>query len=826
MSATYKLLRFGVFELNLATEELRKEGIPIKLAPQPFQLLALLASHSGQVVTRDEVQKQLWDDDTFVDFEQGMNKCIKQIRNVLNDNAEKPLYIETIPRHGYRFLAPVVSKVVEAPPPKVTESASGVHSFKQVMGGRLPPAQAATAAEPARQSAAVAADAAPSASVSPASAAAPATVHPASDRQHRKLRGWWAGAALALIALVAFGTYWRTQRASALTDKDTIILADFDNTTGSPVFDAALREALTAELEQSPYLNVLPPQKVREQLRFMGQPVDTALKEDVARQICQRTGSKAMLMGSISSLGSHYPMALRAENCNNGDVLAIVQEEAENREQVVKKLNKMGTAMRAKLGESLASIQKYDTPIEQATTASLEALQAYSSALKTQETEGESAAIPFYKHAIELDSNFAMAYDRLGAAYGALNQPSLMAENLTKAFELRERTTEKEKQRISASYYLLVTGDLPRAIEAYRVLTQTYQRDSDFRGNLAAIYFLIGKYQEALHESVIAQRLNPMDVSNYVNSQSSYIALGRFAEAKQTLEEADSRKLYAEMLSTNAYMVGFLTNDADEMKRQVAAAIGRPGAESQMLMQEADTEAYFGRIGRARIYARQATDSAARMEGKEVAATWQLYASLNEAEIGYPANGLREALAALAIMPARASQFTGALAALALARSGDTKKTATLAGELGQKYPSDTLMQFYWLPAIRAASELDANPQHAIDLLRSATPYELGAPPPGLGLMYPVYLRGLAFMKGNQPGEAAVEFRKILDHKGIIQNFVTGALANLQLARALAMSGDRQAARKSYQDFLELWKDADQDVPVLIQAKAEYAKLK
>jgi tetratricopeptide (TPR) repeat protein len=428
--------------------------------------------------------------------------------------------------------------------------------------------------------------------------------------------------ALAVLVLVGGLLYWRSQNASALTERDTIVLADFDNSTGAAVFDVALKQALTVDLEQSPFLNVLPAQKVREQIGFMGLPAGTALKEDVARQVCQRTGSKAMLMGSIAGLGSVYLIGLRAENCATGDVLAAVTAQAENREQVIKELSKAASSMRNKLGESLPSIQKYDTPIEQARTVSLEALQAYSFGIKTQETEGEAAAVPFFKHATELDPNFAMAYDRLGTAYVALNQPSLMAENLTKAFELRDRTNEKEKLRISGTYHLYVTGDLPRAVDVYKILTETYPRESNFRGNLAAIYFTIGKYEQAVKESLEATRLNPSDVANYVNSVASYIALDRFAEAKATIQAAEARKVYNEILSTNSYMLGFLTHDETEMKRQAAAVMGKPGAESQMLQQQSDTEAYFGRSRQAREYGHHAITSAARTDGNEAAATW------------------------------------------------------------------------------------------------------------------------------------------------------------------------------------------------------------
>ncbi len=821
VGATQRLFRFGVFELNVDAEELRKDGIPIKLPPQPVKVLALLASRAGQTVTRDEIQKEVWGEETYVDFEHGLNQCIKQIRTALNDNADKPLYVETIPRRGYRFLAPVVSKTVAIPGPRVIESGSGIQirvnvptvgdrpsdAVVGVPAGTLPVPQTATIAAPelvALETIAV--------------------TDPKPAPKKPKSRWLIAGVALSLVAIAAIAYYWRVRRASTLTEKDTIVLADFDNSTGSPVFDAALKQALTADLEQSPFLNVLPARRVREQLRFMGQAPDTPMKEDVARQVCQRSGSTAMVMGSISSLGSHYPMALRAENCNTGDLLAIVQGEAENRDQVVRALNKMASSMRGKLGESLASVQKYDAPVSQVSTPSLEALQAYSLGISTQQTRGQEAAIPFYRRAIELDPAFAMAYSRLGAIYGDLYQPTLAAEYFAKAFQFRDHTTEKEKLNIEGIYYMEGIGNLQKATETYRLYSEIYPREGKAHSNLSVIYSLVGNYEQSIAEANLALQLDPNNANYYANCAALYLYIGKFDKARTVLKQAQERKLENESLAQNRYLLAFLTGNQAEMNQQVADASGKPGLEDQLLAMQAGTEAYFGRLAKATEYTNRAVDSALRADAKESAATWKFYGAMHDAEAGMLDPALRDATTALQISPGKNTQILGPLA---LARSGDARRAKVLAEELAKQYPSDPIVKYFWLPTIRAAIDLDnREPGKAIEALQVALPYELGSPLPGIGLMYPAYLRGIAYLQAGQPSQAAAEFQKVLDHKSIVQNYITGSLAQLQLGRAQTKLGNLVAARKSYEKFLALWKAADSNLPVLVEAKEEYAKLK
>ncbi|MGB7555955.1 MAG: protein kinase, partial [Candidatus Korobacteraceae bacterium] len=416
----------------------------------------------------------------------------------------------------------------------------------------------------------------------------------------RRSRLVWLVPLLLVIIAAAGVWYWHSRQTPVLTEKDTIVLADFNNTTSEPVFDAALKQALTVDLEQSPFLNVLSDQKVDDQLRFMGHSPDTRLTEDLARQVCQRTGSKAMLVGSISSLGSHYAIGLKAINCRTGDSLGDEQAEAASREQVLSALGKAATRLRGKLGESLASLQKYDTPVEQATTPSLEALQAYSLGLKMQNTTGDASAVPFFKRAIELDPNFAMAYARLGVAYFNLNQPTLAAENTTKAYDLRDRTSAKEKLYITCHYHDLVTGDVDQTIAAYLLLRQTYPHEESSYTNLNSAYTSIGRYDQALVEAQSALQVDPSDVINYTNLAASYLNLNRFDEMKAVLEQAQARHLENQAMIWDFYALAFLRGDSEEMARQLAASIGKPGMEDQMLALQSDTDAYFGRLQKAR----------------------------------------------------------------------------------------------------------------------------------------------------------------------------------------------------------------------------------
>ncbi len=625
-----------------------------------------------------------------------------------------------------------------------------------------------------------------------------------------------------VIALIAGGLYYRSHRAKPLTEKDTIVLADFANKTGDAVFDDALKQALAVELGQSPFLNIVSDRKVSETLRMMGRGANERITTDVGRELCLRTGSKALLGGTISSLGSHYLLDLSAVACSTGDTLAREQGEATSKEDVLKVLSRASSSLRGRLGESLPSVQKFDVPIE-ATTSSLEALRNYSMGLRVEREKGDAPSIPFFKRAIELDPDFPMAYASLSNVYYNLSQPSLALEYATKAYQLRDRVTEREKLGISSAYFS-ATGELDKEVETYELWTANYPRAQTPHSNLGARYCDKGQYDKALAQYQEALRLAPDNVINYESLGLIYILLNRLDEAKATFDQALARKLDGGILRMNIYYLAFLRRDAAQMEQQVAWGAGKPGDEDGLLSEQSDTEAYYGRMSKARDYTRRAVDSAVRADSKETAALWQVNAALREAELGNLGAARQEVAAALALSSGRDVKV---VAALTLARAADASRAKVLAEELEKTYPSNTLMKLYWLPTIKAAIDVgkDNSSQSLVDL-EPAAPYELGTSSTFVSYLYPAYVRGQAYLLAHNGTAAAAEFQKLLDHPGIVVNFVTGALAHLQVGRAYAMSGDSTKAKAAYQDFLTLWKDADPDIPILKEAKVEYAKLR
>ena len=634
-------------------------------------------------------------------------------------------------------------------------------------------------------------------------------------------------AVVVVAALVAGGFYFRSRHAAPLTGKDTIVLADFTNTTGDGVFDDTLKQALTVDLGQSPFLNIISEDKVRQTLQEMTRSPNERLTRDLAREVCQRAGSKAYLAGSIAALGTQYVIGLEALNCASGDVLAGEQVTAAGKEQVLPALGQAAAKLRNEVGESLSSVQKFDVPLEQATTNSLQALKAFTLGRKTGNEKGDAEAIPFFKRAIELDPNFAMAYNSLGINYSNLNQPSLAADYLKKAFELRDRVTEREKFHITALYYEAAMGELEKSNQTYELWRQAYPRDEVAPGNLGSDYMILGQYEKAATETREALRLEPNTVVSYVNLGGIYLALNRFDEARTTTEEALGRKLEGIPLHLNLYALAFFQGNAAAMKQQADWAIGKPGAEDWMLSLESDTEAWSGKLGKARAISRQAVESARHSDEKEPAALWQANAAIREALFGNAEMARQNAAAAVVLAPG--SRDAEVQAALAYALAGDAAHAQSLADALGKRFPQDTVVQAVWLPTIRAQVETShKNPARSVELLQAAAPYELGmlSGSANSSCLYPVYVRAEAYLTAQQGAAAAAEFQKILDHRGLLWNCATGALAHLGLARAFAMQGDTAKARAAYQDFLGLWKDADTDVPILVAAKAEYAKLK
>jgi len=634
------------------------------------------------------------------------------------------------------------------------------------------------------------------------------------------------GATILIVALAAGGWLYSSRSAHALTDKDTIVLADFANSTGDAVFDDTLKTALNVSLRQSPFLSVLSESEVTKTLQEMTRPVGTKLTPEVARELCQRADSKAYLAGTIGSLGSAYVLGLKAVNCRSGDTLAENQVTAASKEKVLDTLGQAATKLRSELGESLATVQKLDVPLAEATTASLEALKAYSLGLKAESEKGDAATIPFSKQAIELDPNFAMAYSQLGISYINLGETELGRENVQKAYELRERVSEREKFQTYSSYYGFVTGELEKVIQTDELWAQDYPRDYVPLVELGTAYLYLGQYEKAIDKTLESLRLNQGSGITYGNLIQYYAYRNHVDEAKATFEQAMAHKLEDPFLNEMQYGVAFLKGDTAEMQQQITLTTGKPGAEDVLLSYQSDTEAFSGHLGKARDFSRRAVDSAKHADEKETAALWQMNAALREAEVGNIAQARTETAAALALASTREVRI---LATLVLARSGDSLRAQKIADELEKQNPVNTVIVDYWLPTIRAAIEMNRNnPAKAVELLQAATSYELGDPLPEVefgGFLYPPYMRGQAYLLLHQGIEAAAEFQKFLDHRGLVANCPLAALAHLQLGRAYAMQGDTAKARAAYQDFLTLWKDADPDIPILKQAKAEYARM-
>jgi serine/threonine protein kinase/tetratricopeptide (TPR) repeat protein len=634
--------------------------------------------------------------------------------------------------------------------------------------------------------------------------------------------------ALLFVVVVLAGLYWRSRESAKLTEKDTVVLADFTNTTGDPVFDGTLRQGLSSQLEQSPFLNLLSDERVAQTLTLMAQPQEAHLTKELARDVCQRTGSTATIEGSISSLGSQYVVGLKAVNCHNGDVLAQEQTTANGKEQVLKAMGDAATKIRGKLGESLASVQKYDAPADNVTTASLEALQAYSLATRAVLLKDDfSASIPLYQRAVALDPNFAMAYAHLGTSYVDLGQTERAAENMRKAYDLRERVSEREKLYIMSHYAQYVTGDLEATRKAYELWTQTYPRDDTPYGNLGATYDILGEYQKSVPVSQEALKQNPASGHNYGNLVSIYVTVNRLDEARAMAEEARTRSLDTPIIHLSLYQIDFLQHDAAGMDREAASLMGKPGYEDTMLYNEADTAAYGGQFAKAREFTRRAADSAQRADERETAAGYIAEGAWREALGGNGSLAKQQAQAALALSTGRDVR---AIAAMTLGLAGDFTGAEKLGEALSKEFPQDTIVQSGYVPMIRTAEILGGKggdgSERAIAALAPTATYELGNFVQTMNFaLYPAYLRGQAYLVGKQGSAAVAEFQKILANPGVVLNEPITSLAHLGIGRGYTISGDKAKARTAYQDFFAIWKDADGDVPILKEARAEYGRL-
>ncbi len=1072
-------VRFGEFELDPKSGQLSGGGHTVYLPEKPFRVLLVLIEHDGNVVSREEIQKKLWPNDTAVDFEHGINTAIKSLRRSLGDSAEQPTYVETVPRRGYRLMVPVERIVDSGEPPgsedaqlggegrtgsgtthprgeligrtvshyrvldviggggmgvvyraedlklgravalkflpedlgndllalerfsREARSASSldhsnicvIHEFGEHEGhpfivmplldgqtlrdrlaankGPLPlnelvdiamqvseglraahergiihrdikpanifittkgvckildfglaklleaeEAEEAMAAGSAlgasdaerpggltltRTGAAMGtagymspeqilgekldartdifsfglvlyematgvrafpgesaaqvqngilhANAAPVAERNPSlpsdliviidkalekdrnkrySSAAelladlePLRVVPKRVRRRRFTRKRLLvtfGAAIAAIVAVFF--YWRRhQVATAFAERGTVVIADFANTTGDAVFDGSLRQALTLQLAQSPYMNVLSDSKIRAALQQMEKSPGELLPPEIASEICIRTHSNAVLAGSIAWADNSYRLVLKALGCQTGSAFEVVKADAASQKQVLPALAKAGNEMRRRLGESLASVQKFDQPLLEATTTSLEALQEMS---KTRTFGSPSENIPYVKRALELDPNFAWAYEQLGAGYWNVGEGTLGTEYTTKAFELRDRASPRERLQIETAYYSLATRELEKGEQSAKEWARDYPGDWSPHNALSIIYVQLGRPHDAVGEIEEVIRLAPENPGAYANLAGMASAANQLSVAQAAYDEARKRGLDSPYLRESRYMLAFLQRDQAAMREQVQWAAGKPRTEDVMLQHQADTEAYYGRIQQARETSRRAVESAKGADALEAASQWELRQALAEVELENLGTARRLTDEALAVHNGRDNRI---VAALIYARAGDAAKAKSLSDELNREFPLDTVLQSVALPCVRAATALQQHkPLQAIEVLGMSQRYELGQGT--IGYLYPAYLRGEAYQKSNQPQRAAAEFQKLIDNPGVVGNFVTGALVHLQLGRAQVMMSNNEAARKSYQDFLTLWKDADPDIPIYQQAQAEYAKLK
>ena len=642
---------------------------------------------------------------------------------------------------------------------------------------------------------------------------------------------WVAVAALGCVALMTAGfLYWRAHRAPKLTERDTIMLADFTNSTGDPVFDDTLRQALTAQLSQSPFFNVLSDRRIRGALKELNHPASELLTDDVARDVCRHTASKAMLTGSIGGFGKGYMLGLKAVDCNTRDVLAEAQERSVDKAAVLKALDEAAITIRRQMGEPLSSVRTYATPLAaEGATQSLEAWKAYTTGVKSQYKGGPVGSLPFLQRAVEIDPTFARAYASLAIVYSNLNEGQRSEEYARKAYELRDKVSQRERFAIEAVYYSGVMGDLDRAALTYALWQQNYQREAVPAANLAVIHARLGKHEQALELGREAMRIQPNHADIYNNLESSYQYLNRLEDAEELLRQAEHHGITDDALLQNWYQLAFLKGDSVQMAQKTAAGMGKPGIEDALLALQADTDGWYGRYKMARKVTQHAMDSAERNDAKETAAVYQVSAALREAAAG---NWQQARFSALAALKVSQSREVKAMTALALALARDAATSEKLAGELDKVRPSDTMVQRYWLPTIRAAVALERKDSNrALEILNGMESLEL-ADAAGMNVHLPsVYVRGQAYLMRGDGKAAAAEFRKFIDHYGLVVNFPWGALARLGLARAYALEAQtdpsaRDKARTAYENFLTLWKDADPDIPIYKQAKTEYAKLK
>jgi eukaryotic-like serine/threonine-protein kinase len=765
---TKELYEFGPFRVDPEKETVVRAGELVSITPKTFQILLVLIRNSREIVTKDDLMKTVWPN-TFVE-ETNLSRNIFMLRKALGETAQDHRYIVTIPGQGYRLAEDV----------------------------RLVPEQELTVV---------------------------AASHSLVKVELRESKPWWRMAAAGVLLVAAGAGVWRytIQHRAALSATDTVVLADFANSTGDAVFDETLRRGLAIQLEQSPFLSLISDQRIQHTLRLMGRPANARLTSEVARGICERTGSAAVLDGSIAPIGSQYVLELRARSCRSGEILDQEQMQAAKKEDVLNVLGQMASLFRKRVGESLTTIQQRNTPLAEATTPSLEALEAYSTGWKLHTTTGTTAALPFMQRAVEIDPNFALAHSTLGREYANVDEFERSRESTTRAWQLREHTSDREKFFIDANYQILATGNLEQARQTCEAWARAYPRDPVPFAMLAGLPSKVeGRYEQAIVAARRAVELDPDFTIGYYNLAVNNAYLGRLDEAENTLRRASGRGLEIDEFLMLQNDIAFLKGDAPGMAQTATQARQRSGADTWVAEKEASALAYSGHLRQARVLTQQAIDRAIQAGQPERAALWQAGASLREAWFGNALEATKHANDALKLSNNSEVEYG---ATLAFAIVGDSRAQA-LARDLEKRFPENTVVRFSYIPVIRARIALNQHDTDgAIDTLQVAAPYELGASHELLGALYSVYMRGEALLDAGHGAQAAIEFQKILDHRGIVVSDPIGALAHLQLARALALSGDKIKSKAYYQDFFTLWNDADRDIPLLVRAKSEYVNL-
>ena len=765
---TREQYEFGPFRVDPEKETLIRAGELVSITPKTFQILLVLIRNSREIVSKDDLMKTVWPD-TFVE-EANLSRNIFMLRKALGETAQDHRYIVTIPGQGYRL-----AEDVRLVPEQELTVVAASHSLVKVEVKETKP-------------------------------------------------WWWFGALAMLLVAAAVGiSPYTSQRKTVLSATDTVVLADFANSTGDAVFDDTLRRGLAIQLEQSPFLSLISDQRIQHTLRLMGRPENARLTPEVARGICERTGSTAVLDGSIAPIGSQYVLELRARSCRSGEILDQEQTQAAKKEDVLNALGQMASLFRKRVGESLTTIQQRNTPLAEATTPSLDALEAYSTGWKLHTTTGTTAALPFMQRAVEIDPNFALAHSTLGREYANLDEFGLSLKSTTRAWQLRERTSDREKFFIDANYQILATGNLEQARQTCEAWARAYPRDPVPFTMLAGFPSKgEGRYEQAVTAARRATELDPDFTMGYYNLAVNNAYLGRLDEAENTLRRASARGLEIDEFLMLQDDIAFLKGNAPRMAQAAAQARQRSGADTWVADKEASVLAYSGHLRQARVLTQQAIDRAIQGGQPERAALWQAGASLREAWFGNALEATKYANDALKLSNNSEVEYG---AALAFAIVGDSRAQA-LASDLEKRFPENTIVRFSYVPVIRARVALNGgDASRAINMLQVTAPYELGASHELLGALYPVYMRGEALLAAHQGAQAAVEFQKVLDHRGIVVSDPIGALAHLQLARALALSGDKIKSKATYQDFFTLWNDADRAIPLLTQAKSEYAHL-